>query len=174
MRIYYDTEFTSLDGLVDWDMISAGFVAEDGREWYVEITDFLREDCSPFVVETVLPLLGKGDRIPERMAGIHFAWRLCNWLETFSQPITLISDASCDWHLLNGYCHAEFSALLFKVQMEVWQRSADIEIQQALDDAEAAFWRTNEGMVHHALYDARRLKLNAERQAEILRAWQIN
>ena len=30
MRIYYDTEFTSLDGNVDWDMISAGFVADRG------------------------------------------------------------------------------------------------------------------------------------------------
>ena len=67
MRIYYDTEFTSLDANAAWDMISAGFVAETGLEWYVEITDYLQEDCSPFVVEMVLPLLGKGDKIPERM-----------------------------------------------------------------------------------------------------------
>lgn len=33
MRIYYDTEFTNLDGNADWDLISAGFVAEDGQEW---------------------------------------------------------------------------------------------------------------------------------------------
>lgn len=167
MKIYYDTEFTSLDGNVDWDMISAGFVAENGQEWYVEIKDFLREDCSAFVVETVLPLLGKGNKLPERMPSSHFAWRLCNWLETFGEPILLVSDASCDWHLLNGYCYAEFAGLPFKVQMEVWQRSEDAEIQQSLIDAEARFWQTNTGMIHHALYDARRLKRIADRQREL-------
>ncbi|HLO63537.1 MAG TPA: hypothetical protein VK165_11325 [Azonexus sp.] len=104
MRIYYDTEFTSLDGNIDWDMISAGFVTEDGRELYIEITDFPREDCSSFVVETVLPLLGQGDVQPERMAGRHFAWRLCQWLDSLdASEFSLISDASCDWWLIQAY-----------------------------------------------------------------------
>lgn len=102
MKIYYDTEFTTLDGNVDWDMISAGFVAENGREWYMEITDFLREDCSDFVVETVLPLLGKGDLLPERMAGVHFGWRFANWLSEFGENIELVSDTTCDWWLILG------------------------------------------------------------------------
>jgi hypothetical protein len=164
MRIFYDTEFTSLDGLVDWDMISAGFVTENGEEWYVEITDFLREDCSEFVVDNVLPLLGKGDKIPERMSRTHFAWRLCNWLEKFGEPINLISDAACDWSLVNGYCHAEFRTLPFKVQGQIWQRSERPSIKQALEKVEAEFWKANLGMQHHALYDARRLKLIANTQ----------
>lgn len=167
MKIYYDTEFTSLDGLADRDMISAGFVAEDGREWYIEITDFLREDCSPFVVDTVLPLLGKGDRIPERLAGMHFAWRLGNWLESFGQPITLISDSSCDWHLLNSYCYSEFSTLPFKIRMEVWKHSENLDIQRVVNDVEAAFWAAHPGMMHHALYDTRRLKRIADVQRQM-------
>lgn len=168
MRIYYDTEFTSLDGNVDWDMISAGFITETGEEFYVEITDFLREDCSPFVVETVLPLLGKGDKLPERMPSEQFADRLCNWLKSFNQPIDLVSDAACDWSLVNGYCYAEFRALPFKVQGQVWRPSEQEPIKIALLETELRFWHANKGMQHHALYDARRLKLIADRQRELL------
>ncbi len=164
MRIYYDTEFTSLDGLVDWDMISAGFVAADGQELYIEITDFLEENCSEFVVETVLPLLGQGDRIPVRMPSTHFAWRLCNWLESFGEPIQLVSDSAIDWNVVHGYCYAEFSSFPVKVQGQVWQPSEAIEVQSVLESAEIEFWNANPGMMHHALYDARRLKVIAERQ----------
>lgn len=164
MRIYYDTEFTSLDGNVDWGMISAGFVTEIGEEWYVEITDFLREDCSPFVVETVLPLLGKGDKIPERMPATHFAWRFCKWLETFHEPIQLISDHVVDWHIVNGYCYPEFSTFPGNIQGEVWVPSGDYEIKVVLLETELRFWHANPKMQHHALYDARRLKLIADSQ----------
>lgn len=166
MRIYYDTEFTSLDGNVDWDIISVGFVTDAGEEWYVETTDYLRENCSPFVLGTVLPLLGKGDKIPERMPSTHFAWRFCNWLERFNEPIQLVSDHSVDWHILQGYCYAEFSTFPQKVQGHVWQRSDDHEIKVALLEAELRFWHVNRGMQHHALYDARRLKLIAATQRE--------
>jgi hypothetical protein len=169
MRIYYDTEFTSLDGNVDWDMISAGFISETGEEWYVEITNFLREDCSPFVVETVLPLLGMGDTAPERMASTHFAWRFCNWLETFKEPIQLVSDHSVDWHIIQGYCYAEFAAFPVKVQGQVWIRSDKPSIQRALVNVEKEFWEKNPGMIHHALYDARRLALNALIQRDMQR-----
>lgn len=102
MRIYFDTELPSLDSPRQ-DMISAGFVAEDGREFYVEITDFRREDCSDFVVQTVLPLLGKGDVLPQCIAGSHFAWRFCNWLDALNAPeFSLISDSTIDWWLVAG------------------------------------------------------------------------
>ncbi len=34
MRIYCDTEFTTLDATSEPELISAGFAAEDGRELY--------------------------------------------------------------------------------------------------------------------------------------------
>lgn len=173
MRIYYDTEFTSLDGNVDWDLISAGFVTETGDEWYVEIKDFNREECSDFVVETVLPLLGKGDRAPERMGSQHFAWRLCHWLSGFGQDIELVSDHVCDWHLVNGYCYTEFREQPFKVQGQIWVPSERASIKIDLLETELRFWHQHAGMQHHALYDARRLKLIAERQA-LLHAAKLN
>ena len=167
MRIYYDTEFTNLDGNVDWDMISAGFVAEDGREFYAEITDFLREDCSQFVLDVVLPLLGKGDKLPERMPGSHFGWRFCNWLDSLeASEFSLIADATCDWWLVHEYAQAELSTYPRKVRGQVWQRSDAPVTGLRLAAVESEFWSQpgNAGMIHHALYDARRLKLLAETQ----------
>ena len=166
MRIYYDTEFTSLEPNTDWDMISAGFVAEDGQEWYAEITDFPRHECSPFVVEVVLPLLG--GRLDQRMPGAWFAPKFCEWLSSFKEDIELVSDHSCDWFLVNGYCHRDFAALPFKVQSRIWQRSDQEPIQVELLEAELRYWHRNPGKRHHALYDARRLKHIAEVQRAAL------
>ena len=171
MRIYYDTEFTNLDGINDWDLISAGFITEHGHEWYVEITDFNEETCSDFVRETVLPLLKKGNKLPERMLSTHIAWRLCQWLEAFNEPlIELVSDAACDWSIVNAYCYTEFSSLPVKVRGQLWRGHPSKEIREALVHAESEFWQANPGMQHHALYDARRLKLIADRQREMLAA----
>lgn len=168
MRIYYDTEFGNLDGNLDWDMVSAGFVAENGEEFYVEITDFLRENCTPFVVEVVLPLLGKGDRIPERMPGCHFGWRLCNWLAQFGENIELVSDNAVDWQIVFAYAYGEFAAQPYKVQGQVWLPNE--ALRAPLQAVETGFWQANPGMQHHALYDARGLKAKAERQRQLLDA----
>lgn len=59
MKIFFDTEFTDFQ---NGKLISAGFVTEAGREFYVELTDTLRErDCTTFVLDTVLPLLVGGN-----------------------------------------------------------------------------------------------------------------
>lgn len=172
MKIYYDTEFTSLDGNVDWGMISAGFVTEDGRELYIEINDFQRDDCSQFVLDTVLPLLGKGDVLPERMASTHFASRFCTWLAQFDEDIALVSDSPVDWNIVHAYCYTEFAAAPVKVCGQVWQRSESPIVAQCLANTEAEFWNRpgNRDMIHHALYDARRLKLLADKQRSIMEA----
>ncbi|APW48615.1 hypothetical protein [Rhodoferax antarcticus] len=56
MLIFLDTEFTQFNSP---DLISMALVAEDGREFYAERDDYHRDDCSDFVRETVLPLLGR-------------------------------------------------------------------------------------------------------------------
>lgn len=47
MKVFYDTEFSSLDH--DAVLLSAGLVTENGAELYVEITDFDLTVCSGFV-----------------------------------------------------------------------------------------------------------------------------
>lgn len=55
MLVCLDTEFTDF---VRPDLISIALVAEDGREFYAECTDYNHDACNDFVKETVLPLLG--------------------------------------------------------------------------------------------------------------------
>jgi hypothetical protein len=165
MRIYYDTEFTNIDGNIDWDMISAGFVAADGREWYAEIEDFNRKECSLFVVETVLPLLGRTPA--ERLLSREFGNHLAQWLATFDEDIELISDARCDWWLVNSMAEHAFDRLPRKVRGRVWSPAENTLIHTALQEAELLFWQDNPGLEHHALYDARRLKLLADLQRHL-------
>lgn len=56
MKVFLDCEFTQLNA--DAKLISLALVAEDGREYYVELSDsYDLSDCSDFVKEHVLPQL---------------------------------------------------------------------------------------------------------------------
>lgn len=167
MRIYFDTEFTTMDALAECELISAGFVAEDGREWYAELTDFRTSECSAFVHERVLPQLGAPGTL--RLTSDEIGPRLAEWLATFGEPIDLVTDYAGDWYLLNDYARFSFKALPNQVRGQVWQRLEHPLVVPALIEAEAGFWSTHPGRQHHALYDARRLKMLAERQAELMR-----
>jgi hypothetical protein len=61
MLVFLDTEFSDFTRP---DLISLALVAEDGREFYAERTDYTATRCTEFVRETVLPLLG---RVPGAM-----------------------------------------------------------------------------------------------------------
>lgn len=168
MRIYFDTEFTTLDALAESELISAGFAAEDGREWYAELTDFRCSECSPFVREAVLPLLGEPGVL--RLTADEFGPRLSAWLATFGEPIDLVTDYAGDWYLLNDYARFSFKSLPHPVRGQVWQRSGDPAVEEILSEVETAFWLQHPGKQHHALNDARRLKVVAEQQTALRQA----
>jgi hypothetical protein len=95
MLVFLDTEFTDF---VRPDLISIGLVAEDGREFYAERTDYRVDDCSGFVRETVLPLLGG---LPDAACSqSELTQRLRDWFEQFPEPATIIYDFESDWRLL--------------------------------------------------------------------------
>jgi hypothetical protein len=60
MKYFFDTEFAETGGLPSptIDLISIGIVAEDGREYYAESSEFQVGNCNQWVAENVLPLLG--------------------------------------------------------------------------------------------------------------------
>lgn len=168
MRIYFDTEFTTLDASSEPELISAGFVAEDGQEWYAELGDFKVSDCSPFVREVVLPLLGNADAV--RVTSDTVGPQLATWLSAFGESIDLVTDYAGDWYLLNDYVRFNLRAMPHWVRGQVWQRSGQPQIVAALAEIEVGFWQTYPGKRHHALYDAKLLKLLAERQALLVQS----
>lgn len=131
-----------------------------------DVDDRSEQKRPPFVIEVVLPLLGM---VPaERMPSDQFGERLAQWLATFDEDIELVSDAGCDWWLVNGMAYAAFQQLPHKVLGQVWQMTDDVEILATLQQAEQHFWNSNRLQQHHALFDARRLRQIADLQRELL------
>ena len=99
MLVFLDTEFTDF---VRPDLISLALVSEDGREFYAERTDYPKDDCSDFVRETVLPLLG---RVPGAACSRpELTRRVRQWFEALPEPATIIFDYERDWLLLADAC----------------------------------------------------------------------
>lgn len=94
--LYLDTEFTSLS--LDRRLISLALVEADGVEFYIELEEgWSLADCSPFVVETVLPQLDAG-----RYGHSREAARLALQRFLVAQgEVEIVSDAlAWDWPLL--------------------------------------------------------------------------
>lgn len=97
MNIYFDTEFTGLHK--DTSLISIGLIADDGRTFYAEFTDYKKEQVNDWIKENVInnltnpPLNVSGN--DWTMTGIKPLVRtaILQWLEKYShEEITLISD----------------------------------------------------------------------------------
>ena len=95
MLVFLDTEFTDF---ALPDLISIGLVAENGREFYAERTDYRRAECNDFVRATVLPLLGRVPGAACRRPAL--TRRLRQWLEALPEPATIVFDYERDWLLL--------------------------------------------------------------------------
>ncbi len=157
--VFIDTEFTSFSHR---QLISLGAVAED-REFYVEISDFDREEASPFVQETVIPQLnlalhGK----PRKQAAHAFA----AWLAELQTP-TLVCDHGVDTEVLEGFVADGllFNTLILPhMQMDKMLELADKQLPEDFyGDYEALISRSKDeyleknpsAQVHHALTDAK-------------------
>lgn len=147
MRIFFDTEFTSLGS--DPRLLSIGMVADDGQELYLEITDGWSDaKCSPWVREHVLPVLGKGEQLTRREAGR----RIGDWLETFTVQPTMLGDTDWDTNLLtqlleeSGLTRADF-----RVELLVFQSK---EQAKAFEVAKQQYFQLQKATPHHALTDA--------------------
>lgn len=93
MHVFFDTEFTSLSA--GSKLISVGFVAQDGREFYAELAEgWSAEECSDFVRQEVLPNL-EG---LQTMSLIDLRHALKSWLLSLSSTVELVTDSpEWDW-----------------------------------------------------------------------------
>jgi hypothetical protein len=143
VRLFLDTEFTDF---IDCELISIGIVDENGREFYAERNDFPREECSAFVNETVLPLLGQS---PDGLVlnRHQIAHTLLGWLQPYRAGGAIICvDYATDWHLFIDLM-AGTSVMEFITAENIWP---------VLDLPKIDRWWQETGFPqHHALYDAR-------------------
>ncbi|TYK74121.1 hypothetical protein FSY45_19970 [Comamonas sp. Z1] len=152
MLIFLDTEFTRLDRP---DLISIALIAEDGREFYAERTDYDPRQCSEFVRAHVLPLLGRVEG--SGSTRMELTNRLRTWIAQFSEPAIYVFDSPKDWHLLAV-------AMLGRPQKNP---PGDFGKQRFLDSSvftHEAFKKASNSSYspdlpeHHALADARALR----------------
>ncbi|VXC95049.1 conserved hypothetical protein [Pseudomonas sp. 8Z] len=146
-RVYLDTEFTTLNRYRA-QLISLALVVPGGPELYIELTDtWSAEDCSPFVIDTVLPLL---DRARYGRTTSQARAELLAFLQALG-PVEVITDApNHDWPLLLWL--AGLAGLPVNVQPEPGHLPIDLN----------AAYSGNEPP-HHALQDARLLAALAEK-----------
>ena len=151
MLIFVDTEFTDLTRP---DLISLALVAEDGREFYAERTDYLTTRCTDFVKTTVLPLLG---RMPGAVCTqTELTERVREWFQQLPEPATVVFDSEKDWRLLAvamlGRPHSrppgDFAGQLYL--------DSSVITQPVFEQAQQLNY-TPEWPPHHALADARAL-----------------
>jgi hypothetical protein len=152
MLVFLDTEFTDF---VRPDLISIGLVAEDGREFYAERTDYYTTRCNEFVRETVQPLLG---RVPgAACSSSELTARVRHWFGQLVEPATVIYDYEWDWRLLAvamlGRPHSKPPGDFAK-QLNLDSHTITHPVfERAQNSTYNEDWRP-----HHALADARALR----------------
>lgn len=148
MKVFIDTEFTDFPETRNCFLISIGVVAEDGREFYAELTDYPNEACSPFVREIVKPLLG---RVPTAIRGTK--WDVAKALTEWLKPYDLI-EACIDFYQDGIF----FRDLLGMIPIEERRHAQYYNIFQFIDDTILReFWLEKQLIgwePHHALWDA--------------------
>ena len=152
MKIYLDTEFTDLtDESGPIRLISAGFVAENGSEFYFELTDnYQHDDCSYFVLENVLPHL---DSAKYGMPSAQAALKLKAWCESFSEPAQLASDAPAYDFDLIAFLLREQKIVIDNLDAKCLQ----LDAYMVEDKIERYYEYQPLAIRHHALWDARAL-----------------
>lgn len=139
MRLFLDCEFTQLT--VAARLISVALVAENGREFYVELQDTWRvEDCSEFVVQIVLPQLWGGSHF---LPIVEARSALLEFLRSFDEVLEIVTDApQYDWEL---FCELAYDE--GKWPRHVSNHPTDATTLEAVNDGAP--------LPHHALLDAR-------------------
>lgn len=149
MKVFLDTEFSSLNE-AEAQLISLALVAEDGREFYAEVPpETYRQTCSSFVLEIVLPILWGGQY---EMPLSEMARSLRAWLAEFDF-VELATDAPA----------RDFRCLRVALDEvgQGWPRNVatGAMLFEPPEAVIAAYFREPGRFQHHALHDARVMRL---------------
>lgn len=142
MKIFLDTEFTDF---VRPQLISLGMVSSDGKEFYAEIP-YRYDECSDFVRQAVLPLLGRFPCAIHSKEGLNK--KLLEWLteaKIGKEYLEIYFDSQNDWDLF-------IEALSYKVPKWCKQKNINGSVDEILFKD---YLHRNNLQEHHALNDAK-------------------
>ena len=145
--IFFDAEFTGLTS--DPYLLSIGLVADSGEALYIEFANGWSEtDCSTWVREHVIPLLGNGERLTRRDA----TKRILAWLSSFESPPTLLGETTWDTTLFSDLMH-ECGVISDRFRLEVLAFSGKDQAG-TFEAAKRRYLESRQLTAHHALSDA--------------------
>lgn len=153
VQVFFDTEFTNMPEHGIPGLISIGCVAQNGSEFYAEVTDTWDERlCSLFVINTVLPLLQGGEC---QMQVADLAVKLKGWIESFEGEVIFRSDApKMDWPFVEEIFNFHGWPKNLRKKCGDIYFNHDYQINR-YQDALAEYWKEHSARQHHALIDAR-------------------
>ena len=148
MKLFLDTEFSSLIA-AESKLISIALVAEDGREFYAELTPaHYWASRSPFVMEVVLPLLWGGQ---SEMSLPELVLKLRAWLTQFDHA-KIVNDAP-SWDLRFFREAIDEANLGWPANV-----ATSIVLFQPDETLLLPYFDVSGRFPHHALHDARALR----------------
>lgn len=179
MNLYFDTEFTGLHA--ETTLVSIGIVAENGKKFYAEFSDYDENQCNDWIKENVLKhtVLGGNDMLAKRLGEDNettvvlgdkadIRYELGEWLKQFDN-VQFISDVChYDMVLLIDIFGGAFD-LPKNVSAVCHDINQDIARHYGISEREA-FDKSREEIVselcgefiagdkHNALYDAEVIK----------------
>lgn len=172
VRVFFDCEFSDISR--NATLISIGFVAEkDAEPLYIELVDgWSREECSTFVLTSVLPLLGRHN--PRHLYRVDAAVSIETWLDNLrgndrENQIVCLSDSAWDWRFLLNLFPLSEGELRWTRRFNVAGRMIHNYLPEdsgyLFTDAMEAYFqkrshdvRQRGGERHHALVDALALR----------------
>lgn len=172
MKVFFDSEFTGLHK--DTTLISIGLIADDGKTFYAELSDFDKSQVNDWVQENVINNLrfNRGDVIIQKSSTVgvqeysikhnksEVAKALKTWLSQFDS-VEMWSDClSYDWMLFNDLFGDAFSIpenvyyIPFDICTVFKLKGIDPDIsREEFSDLEAG-----KDQKHNALWDAKVIK----------------
>ncbi len=145
MLIFIDTEFTNLQNP---QLISIGLAAATGETFYAEVP-YRHEQCSDFVKEVVIPLIGASPTT-DFCSVDELCVRLSTWffIVKHQHAIEVCFDSEFDWQLFSQIFDNKPPAFCRK-------RNINYEVSELL---RYEFHQKYERPEHHALNDAEALR----------------
>lgn len=158
--LFFDCEFSDLSDSAS--LISAGFIAHSGEQFYAELSDYQEESCNDFVKAIVLPLLS----LPP-ISTADFLSSLTDWLSNLGEDFLFIADSDWDRKILTKTLASVGKAIPENWRFQKTPDNFTNGMQRSLfnDEVAAFFLRHPNQKPHHALTDARAIR-NAYLRAE--------